>query len=373
MDFSFTEEQQSLRDTLRAFLQDKYSFESRRATSMTVVGWRPEIWRALADLGIVGMTLPKRLGGLEFGPVEVMVAMEEMGRALMVEPFMEAVVVCGGVLARGGGKVADDALLKITAGELIIAYAWAEPGSRYDFSRVVTTAVKDGDGWLLNGHKSVVMAAPWASALLVTARTSNGVSLFMVDKSTAGISCSDYPTIDGRSASDVIFKDVKISAAALIGAEGKALELIDPVADAAIAALGAEAVGVMTKLHQDTIGYTKQRKQFGQPISNFQVLQHRMVDMYMEIEMTQSATYLATLKLSAPARERALAASTAKVTMSKACRFVGQNAVQLHGGMGMTDELAVGHYFKRATMIESDFGSADFHLARHVALSRVGL
>jgi alkylation response protein AidB-like acyl-CoA dehydrogenase len=257
-----------------------------------------------------------------------------------------------------------------------VACAWAEPLSRYNFASVRTQAVRQGDGWLLSGAKAVAMGAPWASHLLVTARTSGtgaereGVSLFLVDRHRRGVTVSAYPTVDGRRAGDVTFDAVELSADALIGVEGRALDLLDQVGDEAIAALCAEALGVMARLLEDTVAYTRQRRQFGQPIAGFQVLQHRMVDMYMQVEMARSATYLATMKLGAPAVERALAASTAKVTVANACRFVGQNAVQLHGGMGMTDELAVSHYFKRATMIESEFGTVDFHLARHATLSR---
>lgn len=377
MDFSFSEEQDLLRDSLRSFLQDQYSFEVRRATLRTPQGWRPELWRSLAtDLGILSMQFPERVGGLNADAVSTMVVMEELGRALVVEPYLETVVICGGLLARSGSALADEALSQIGSGERVVAFAWSEPGSRYDFAAVSTSARREKNGWRLDGVKSVVTAAPWASHLLVTARTGGsageraGVSLFLVEKSTAGITASDYPTIDGRRASDIVFDAVRVPADALIGAEGQSLEVIEQIADAAIAAISAEAVGVLSRLQRDTVEYTRQRKQFGQPLSAFQVLQHRMVDMYMEVEMAQSAMYLATLKLPASALERSLAASVAKVTVNKACRFVGQNAVQLHGGMGMTDELAVSHYFKRATMIEAEFGSVDFHLARHAALKR---
>lgn len=381
MDFSFSEEQQILRSSLRAFLQDRYAFETRRAATLSASGWRPELWRALGqELGVLGLAFPERVGGLDADAVSTLVVMEELGRALVVEPYLDSVVVCGGLLRRAGGEVADAALTGIGSGEQALALAWSEPQSRYNFAAVNTRAQRSGSGWVLNGAKAVVIAAPWATQLLVTARTPgnvsgdannrDGISLFLVDKSTAGITLSEYPTVDGRRAGDVVFNDVLLSADALIGEEGRALPLIEQVADEAIAALCAEALGVMSRLLEDTIDYTRQRRQFGQPIAQFQVLQHRMVDMYMQLEMARSATYLATMKLTADPLERALAASTAKVTVANACKFTGQNAVQLHGGMGMTDELAVSHYFRRATVIESEFGSADFHLARHVTLSR---
>ena len=377
MDFSFSEEQQMLRSSLRGFLQDRYDFEARRAATLSASGWRPELWRALGqELGVLALAFPERVGGLDADAVSTLVVMEELGRALVVEPYLDSVVVCGGLLRRAGGAVADAALSGLGSGEQVMALAWSEPQARYNFAAVNTRAQRSGDGWILNGAKAVVIAAPWATQLLVTARTSgdtnsrDGISLFLVDRATAGITVSEYPTVDGRRAGDVVFNDVLLSADALIGEEGRALPLIEQVADEAIAALCAEALGVASRLLDDTIDYTRQRRQFGQPIAQFQVLQHRMVDMYMQLEMARSATYLATMKLAADPVERALAASTAKVTVANACKFIGQNAVQLHGGMGMTDELAVSHYFRRATVIESEFGSADFHLARHVTLSR---
>ncbi|HKT73159.1 MAG TPA: acyl-CoA dehydrogenase family protein [Steroidobacteraceae bacterium] len=377
MDFSFSEEQELLRNSLRSFLNDRYTFEQRRAASRSASGWRPELWSALAeDIDILGLSLPERTGGLGGDPVTTMVVMEELGRALVIEPYLESNIICGGLLSRAGGEHADTVLRAMGRGKQIVAFAWAEPGARYELSTVATRATREGGGWRLNGAKAVVTAAPWASKLLVTARTGGavtdrgGLSLFLIDKDTAGVGTSDYPTVDGRRASDVVFENVHVSAQALIGSEGAAIDTLELATDEAIAASSAEALGVLSRLHSDTVEYARQRRQFGQPISSFQVLQHRMVDMYMEVEMARSATYLVTLNLQAARRERQLAASAAKVTVSKACRFVGQNAVQLHGGMGMTDELAVGHYFKRATVIEAEFGTVDFHLARHAALSR---
>ena len=223
--------------------------------------------------------------------------------------------------------------------------------------------------------KSVVIGAPWASHLIVTSRTGGGqreapgVSVFVVDKSAAGLSTRDYPTVDGRRASEVTFENVSIPADALIGAEGAALPLVEQVVDEAIAATCAESLGVLRRLHEGTLSYTKERKQFGVPIASFQVLQHRMVDMFIQLEQSISMTYMAHIKLGESAAERAKGVSAAKVQIGRACRFVGQNAIQLHGGMGMTDEMAIGHYFKRATMIEGEFGSVDHHLRRYEALS----
>ncbi|MGK2911168.1 MAG: acyl-CoA dehydrogenase family protein [Sphingobium sp.] len=377
MDFSFTDEQRMLRDNLGAYLRTHYGFEARRSSSLSKAGWRPEFWKALAnDLGILGAAIPEAHGGYGGGPVELMIIMEEFGSALVLEPFLETVVIAGGVLGRVGGSTADAALTQIVAGDAVIASAWTEASARYRLTDVETIAIADGAGWRLTGCKAVVATAPWATQFLVSARTGgsradvDGISLFLIDAAAPGLGVTSYPTIDGRRAADVTLDNVAVGADALIGPQGEAGLLIEAAADAAIAALSAEAVGLTRKMLADTVEYTKQRRQFGQPIAAFQVLQHRMVDMYMQTELAASAMYLATLKLDSDPAERALAASAAKVTVANALRFVGQNAVQLHGGMGMTDELAVGHYFKRATVLEHEFGTVDHHLARYDSVSR---
>jgi alkylation response protein AidB-like acyl-CoA dehydrogenase len=377
MNFSFTEEQSLLRDSLAAYLADHYDFETRRAAIKSETGWRPEVWKALAqDLGILGAALPEDLGGLGGGATETMVIMEQLGSALVVEPYMGTVVIGGGFLTRSNNPAKADLLAKIVAGEAILAFAAAEPQGRYNWADLATTARKDGGGWVLNGQKAVVIGAPWASHLIVTARTggsqreAGGVSVFLVDKSAPGVTTRDYPTVDGSRASEITFENVALPGDALIGAEGAGLPLVEAVVDEATVAVCGEALGVLRRLHEGTLEYTKQRKQFGQPISQFQVLQHRMVDMFIELEQSISMTYMATIKLSeTDAAAKAKAVASAKVQIGRACRFVGQNAIQLHGGMGMTDEMAIGHYFKRATMIERQFGSTDHHLARYEALS----
>ncbi len=375
MDFSFTEEQTLLRDSLAAFLADTYDFDKRRAAVASAAGWRPEIWKALAeDLGILGASFPEDMGGLGGGPTEVMVVMEEFGKALVVEPYLGTVVIGGGFLRRAGGDGAADMIGRIIEGKATLAFAWAEPQGRYCLHDIAVTARKDGTGYVLNGHKAVVVGAPFASHLIVTARTGGarrdegGVSVFLVDKSAKGVITRDYPTVDGQRASEIDFENVALGAEARIGPDGEALALVSEVVDDAVAAVCAEACGVLRKLHEGTLDYTRQRKQFGQPIAAFQVLQHRMVDMFIQVEQAVSMTYMAHIKLGDPA-ERAKAVSAAKVQIGRACRFVGQNAIQLHGGMGMTDEMAIGHYFKRATLIEGLFGSVDHHLARYEALA----
>jgi alkylation response protein AidB-like acyl-CoA dehydrogenase len=376
VDFSFTDEQSMLRDTVASYLSDNYSFDARRAALKAEPGWRPEVWKAFADeLGILGAAFSEEQGGLGGGPTENMIVMEECGKALVVEPYLGTVVIGGGFLKHGKPAGADDLIGKIVAGEVIIGFAYGEPQARYTWQDLKTTAKKDGAGYVLNGHKAVVIGAPYATHLIVTARTggsqreANGVSVFIVDRNAKGITTRDYPTVDGFRASEVYFENVSVPAEALIGSEGAALPLVEKVIDEAIAATCAEACGVLTRLHEGTLEYTKQRKQFGQPISQFQVLQHRMVDMFIQVEQSVSMTYMAHIKLGESDVERAKAISAAKVQIGKACKFVGQNAIQLHGGMGMTDEMAIGHYFKRATMIEGAFGSTDHHLARYEGLS----
>ena len=376
MDFSFTEEQSMLRDTVASYLADNYGFDQRRAALGREPFWRPDVWSAFADeLGILGAAFPEALGGLGGGYTENMVVMEELGKALVVEPYLGTVVIGGGFLKHGAPAGADELIGQIIAGKAIFAFAYAEPQGRYNIRDLKTTARKDGAGYVLNGHKAVVVGAPYATHLVVTARTgggqrdAGGVSVFIVPKSAKGVTTRDYPTVDGFRASEVYFENVALGAEARIGGEGEALPLVEKVMDEAIAATCAEACGVLRRLQEGTVEYTKQRKQFGVPISSFQVLQHRMVDMFIQLEQSISMTYMATIRLSDSDAERAKAASAAKVQIGKACKFVGQNAIQLHGGMGMTDEMAIGHYFKRATMIEGLFGSTDHHLARYEALS----
>ena len=376
MDFSFTEEQSMLRDTVASYLADNYAFDQRKALIGAEPGWSPKVWKAFAEeLGILGAPFSEELGGLGGGPIENMVVMEEFGKALVVEPYLGTVVIGGGFLKHSGHARAAELIGQIISGDATFAFAYAEPQGRYNLADLKTTAKKDGANYVLNGHKAVVIGAPWASHLIVTARTSGGqrdqagISVFLVPKSTAGVTTRDYPTVDGFRASEVYLENVSVPADALVGPEGQAMPLIQKVIDEAIAATCAEACGVLRKLHEGTLEYTKQRKQFGQPISSFQVLQHRMVDMFINVEQSVSMTYMATIKLTEVDAERSKAVSAAKVQIGKACRFVGQNAIQLHGGMGMTDEMAIGHYFKRATMIESAFGSTDHHLARYELLS----
>ena len=376
MDFNFTEEQDMVRDGLSRLVREQYGAEERRALIASDDGWSREIWGQLAELGILGMSFSEEDGGFGGGAIDSMVVMEEFGKGLVVEPFVPTVVCAGGFLKHAGtASQKEEHIGGIVSGERVFAFAYAEPRGRYDLANLETTAKNDGGDYVINGHKAVVIGAPWASHLIVTARTSGeradkeGISVFVVDKSADGVVTRDYATVDGRRGSEVYFENVRVPAEGLIGEEGKALPLIERVTDEAIAAQCAEACGAIKVAHAMTLDYAKQRKQFGVPIASFQVLQHRMVDMYTEYECSVSMTYLATLRLDAEERERKQAVSAAKVRVAQAAHHVGQEAIQIHGGNGMTDEYAIGHYFKRLTIFDSEFGNIDHHMKRHIALA----
>jgi alkylation response protein AidB-like acyl-CoA dehydrogenase len=379
MDFKVNNEQELLRDGLSKFLATRYDLEKSRAAAKTGAGWQPDIWRAFAeDLGILGATLPESAGGIDGGPVELMIITEALGHALVVEPYVDTVVVAGGLLQRAGGAAATSVLEQIAAGTAIVALAATEATSGDHLQDVSTTAERDGDDWLLTGSKTMVVTAPLANYLVITARTSggqsdpDGISLFLTGFDPAhpaqGIEFHGYRTIDDRRAADLVLDRLRLPSAALIGDEGQVWPSLARALDEGAAAVCSEAVGCMRRVVADTVEYCKQRRQFGQTIGSFQVLQHRMVDMYMELEQSVAAVYLAVLNLDAEPDTRARAVSAAKATIGRAARFVGQNAVQLHGGMGMTEELAVGHYFKRLTAVQYEFGSTDYHRSRYAAL-----
>jgi pimeloyl-CoA dehydrogenase small subunit len=376
MDFAFTSEQDMLRDTVARLVREQYDFETRRKVAKSEAGWRPAMWSQFAELGLLGASFPEADGGFGGGPIEAMIISEEFGKGLVIEPWLQTVVIGGGFIRHGGSAAQkEENIAELVGGERRFAFAYSEPKSRFDLNDVSTTAKKDGKGFTLNGHKAVVLGAPFATHLIVTARTSggqrdaSGVTLFLVPKNAKGVSTRDYPTVDGLRASEVYFENVSVPADAVIGEVDNGFPLVEKVADEAIAALCAEAVGCFKVLNEATLTYSKTRKQFGRPIGEFQVLQHRMVDMFMAAEQSISMTYMVTLKLDEPDRQRKLAASGAKVQIGKAGKLISQDAVQIHGGMGMTDELNVGHFFKRVTMIESQFGNTDWHLRRYTELS----
>lgn len=373
MDFTYTDTQDMLRETLSRFLSDTYDFDQRQHRINSASGRDPGIWKSLAtELGILGAPFAENHGGLDGGPLENAIMMEEFGKVMATEPYLQTVVLGGGALKAVGGAMANAHIPAIISGEMIIAFAYSEPQGRYDLANVQTSARKDGSGFALSGHKSVVYAAPWATHFLVTTRTGGtvrereGVELFLIEAGLPGIVRRDYPTVDGFQASEIYFENVAISADAHLPG---GIDLIEDIVDQATVAVCAEASGTMERLHAGTLEYSKQRQQFGQPIGRFQVLQHRMVDMYMEVEQARSMVLMGTLKLDSPAKQRMAAVSACKAKVARGAKFVGENAIQTHGGIGITQELAIGHYFKRATMIQSQFGSADYHYDRFERLT----
>lgn len=376
MDFNLSEEQQLLKDSVDRFVLDSYDFETRRKLSNTDEGYSEDNWKTFAELGWLAVGLPEEYGGFG-GAVETMIVMEAVGKGLITEPYLQTVVLCGGMIAKSGSEAQKTELLgAIAEGSLKMSFAQAEPTSRFNLADVSTTAKKSGDGYVLNGAKSVVYGAPMADKLIVSARTGgdqrdeDGISLFIVDNNASGVSRRDYPTADGLRASEVTLENVEVGADALIGEEGKGLATIQTGVDGAIAALCAEAVGCMQVLHDETNEYLKTRKQFGVPIGKFQVLQHRMVDCFIELEQSRSMSYLATLKLDEDTAERRKAATAAKAQIGKGGTFIGQQSVQMHGGMGMTDELKISHYYKRLMQIDVMFGNRDWQLKEFAALTQ---
>jgi alkylation response protein AidB-like acyl-CoA dehydrogenase len=373
MDFEFTADQAMLRDSLRKFVSREYTFERRQVILGSQYGCSPDIWRLLAQQGVFSLGLPEDVGGYG-GPTEIMIAMEEFGRGLVLEPFMSTVVMGGGLI-RDHGTVAQraDLLPRIATGECRVALAHHEAGARYVLDHVSTVARRRKDMYLLGGSKAVVLDAPVADILIVSARddAEGGLSLFLVEPGAVGLRSTAYRTQDGRSAADMTFENVELPVCARLGAPGVALSAIEQVVDCALAALCAEAVGAIEAVNEATLQYLNTRKQFGQPIGRFQVLQHRMADMFLMATQAKSMSYLATGRCREPDRsERRRALSAAKAYVGKAARFVGQQAVQLHGGMGMSAELGISHYFKRLTLINATFGDIDHHVGAFSDLLR---
>jgi alkylation response protein AidB-like acyl-CoA dehydrogenase len=370
-------EQMIMRDTLARFLSEQRTGERGESESDIRRGGKPLLWSALAnDLGLLGAALPEDLGGLGGGVAENMIIMEELGRALAGEPYLSTVVLGGGLLTNSGGPLAQQLIPKIIAGEITAAFAYAEPQSRYNVANVQTSARRSAGAYRLNGSKSVVHLAPWATHLFITGRTggkpcdTHGISLFLLDQSAPGIRRTDFTTIDGSRASDLMLEDVLVESGAMLGNEGDALPLVERILDEGCLALCADAIGVMRQLIDDTVGYARQRRQFGRPIADFQVLRHRMVDMMIELQQAIAITSMASSELDSSPAHRSKAVSAAKWRVGKACRFVSQSAIQIHGGIGTTAELPVSRYFKRATAFESRFGNSDHHLQRYIGLMR---
>jgi alkylation response protein AidB-like acyl-CoA dehydrogenase len=377
VDFSYSDEQQMLQDSVQKFVSSQYDFDTRRKIIKSDKGYSDENWALFAELGWLTVPFREEDGGFGGSAVDLMVVMEEFGKGMVVEPFLATAVLSGSLVSELGSVAQKEALLTaVMEGSLQLATAYAEADSRYNLASVGTTARRDGDGYIIQGNKILVFNGTSADKLLVIARTSgdktdkNGISAFVVDATASGITKLDYPTVDGHRAAEVHFNNVRVTADALLGAEGQALAGLEKAVDRATLAVCAEAVGVMDSLLKKTVEYAKTRKQFGVPIGTFQALQHRMSEMFIECQLARSIVIMAAMKLdsSATDSEKAKAVAAAKARTGRAMRKVGQESVQLHGGIGVTDELDVGHYFKRVTAIEHQFGNTDYHLARYAAL-----
>ncbi len=370
MDFDFTEEQSILRDSLDRLLADKYDFEKRKAIMAQPEGWSADMWNAYAEMGLMALPFAEEDGGLGGSPVETMIVMESLGKALALEPYFATVVLGGGVLRfSASGEQRAELVPQIAEGSLKLALAHTERNARYDLNHVETTAQKDGDSYVLSGKKNVVLAGDSADQIFVTARVSgdtrdeNGIGIFMIARDTEGLSVRGYRTQDGQRAADISLDGVKVDSGSVIGDPEGGLAVLGKVVDSAIAALSAEAIGVMGKLHALSLEYLKVRKQFGVPIGAFQVLQHDAVDMFVAMEQARSLALYATMMADSDDEgERRRAMHAAKAEIGRAGKLVGETAIQLHGGVGMTMEYAIGHYFKRMTMIDIAFGDADHHL-----------
>lgn len=375
MDFDLTEEQRLLKDSVDRLIADRYGFEARKTIMAQPDGWSREVWAQYADLGLLGLPLEEQHGGFDGGPVETALVMEAFGRGLILEPYF-ATVVLGAGLVRAAGDAAQQAavLPEVAKGKLLLAFAHVERHSRYDLADVTATAKRDGESWVLDGVKSLVLHGDVADKFVVTARTGggrtdrNGIGLFLVEAKTRGVSRRGYPTQDGQRAAEVTLAGAR--AEAVLGDPADGLVAAERVRDEAIAALCAESVGILAALQESTVEYLKTRKQFGVTIGSFQALQHRAVHMFVAVEQARSMALYAGMMAKEPdtaGRQRAM--SAAKVQIGRSGRRVGEEAIQLHGGIGLTMDYKVGHYFKRQTMIDLLFGTADEHLER---LSEMG-
>lgn len=377
MEIALSEEQRLLKDSAERFIERDYPFDKRRQYAATEEGFSRDAWRQFAELGWIGLAMPADHGGLDGSLTDTAVLMEALGRGLVVEPYLSTVLLGGGLLRHGGSADQQAALIPpLIDGGLLFAFAFAERQSRYNLADVKTTARAAGDGYVLDGAKGVVIHGGSADKLIVSARLTGdsrdaaGISLFLVDGDTEGVSRRHYPTVDGLHAAEITLNGVSVAGDDLLGPAGAAYPLMERVIDEASVAICAEAVGIMSVLVDATVQHLKTRQQFGGPIGRFQVLQHRAVDMFNALELSRALVYRTaeTIAATDDSANRARAASATKVQIGRAGKLVGQQAIQLHGGMGMTDELSVSHYFKRLTMISALFGDTDHHLKRYAAL-----
>jgi alkylation response protein AidB-like acyl-CoA dehydrogenase len=377
VDFSYTDVQQMLQDSVQKFVQKSYDFDTRNTILNSEQGYSAENWQLFADLGWLAVPFSEEDGGLGGSAVDLMVIMEEFGKANLIEPYTAGAVLSGSLVAELATGDAKTTLVEgIIGGELLLASAFAEPGSRFNPGSVATSAAINGDDVTLNGIKVAVENGPNANKLLVSARESGdvrdplGISVFVVDASTPGISMRSYQTVDGKMASEVTLADVKVPASNRLGEAGAALPAIEVATNRAIVAVSAEAVGALEVLLQKTVEYSKTRKQFGTPIGTFQALQHRMADMFIQCQLARSIVIMAAMTLDGDdsAEEKAKAVAAAKSRIGKAIKDVGQEAIQIHGGIAMTEELDVGHLFKRVTALDLAFGDGDYHTQRFAQL-----
>jgi alkylation response protein AidB-like acyl-CoA dehydrogenase len=376
MSFTFTDDQRQLADSIDRYLADKYGFEQRNRIRKGEGGWSRAVWAEFAELGWLALPIAEEHGGLGGSTVDLALMMEAFGKALVVEPFIATIVLGAEIVARADAERAAEILPQVAAGEHLLAFAHSEPNSRYDLPRVSTMATQSDEGWILDGHKAVVLHGDCADTLIVSARTGGrddereGITLFLVPGDAEGLTKRTYPTIDGMRGADLEFDGVRVGQDALLGEMGKALDIVEGVVDRACVALAAEGVGAMRATVELTTDYLKTRTQFGKPLGSFQVLQHRAVDMLSETQFARALCYrTAGLMDTVSGLERARAASIIKAEIGRAGKMVGEEAVQLHGGMGMTDDMAVGHYFKRLRLIDVTFGNAGHHLSRIVGMA----
>ncbi len=372
MDLSYTAEQRALKESAERFLKDRYPFDVRRRIEASSEGYSPELWRAFADLGWLGLPFPALHGGLDGSAVDIALLTETLGASLVMEPYVSTVVLCGGLIAAVGNAAQRAAIIpEIIAGRSILAFGHNEPQGRHVYGQVSTSAVRTGNEWRLDGRKSIVFDAPMADRLLITARVgADALGVFLVRPDAPGMTITPFPILDGRRAANVVLDGVHVADADRIGGDEDQTPAIEAAIDRATSALAADAIGAMQVLLDKTIAYTKTRVQFGQPLAANQVLKHRMVDMAVRIEEARSIALAASIRAddaSTPA-QRGRAASGAKVKIAAAARFVSEQAVQLHGAMGVTDELDIGAYFKRLMVFEASHGTPPWHLARYGTL-----
>jgi pimeloyl-CoA dehydrogenase small subunit len=368
MDFGLNDEQKLLKDSVDRLLAEKYDFNKRKQIAASDLGWSRDTWKQFADLGLLGVSFSEEHGGIGGGPIETSIVMEAIGRSIALEPYVPTVVLGGGFIqAAGTDEQKNEMLPAIAEGKLLLAFAYTERQSRYDLFDVKTTARKDGNGWVLDGAKAVVWHGDSADKIIVTARVSgnqrdkDGIGLFIVDGKAAGVKRTAITLSDSHRGADIVLKGVK--AEGVIGEPGRGYPIIERVIDRAIAATISESVGAMDELLATTSEYLKTREQFGRPLASFQALQHRAVDMLMNVEQSRSMSILATaMSDQSDNSERRKSISGAKVHVAKASRYVGEQAIQLHGGIAMTMEYKAGHYFRRLLAIQSQFGDLDHHM-----------